>query len=140
MEQTTNKYPTLLPKEPTETASAEVSPTELKDAEPDVLARAIEGFLDAKKGMDISVLDVAEKTSLTSFYVICTATSSTHAKALGDELDFQTSRRGFAPIHVEGRAGGAWVLLDYGPVIVHVFTREAREFYRVERLYEGGTE
>lgn len=137
MEQSTKKYPTLLPKEPVSEPMETIDPNELKDAEPEVLARAAEGFLDAKKGFGITVLDVAEKTSLTSYFVICTATSSTHAKALGDELDFQTSRRGMPPIHTEGRAGGAWVLLDYGPVIVHIFTREARDFYRVERLYEG---
>ena len=134
------KYPTLLPKEPvepmTETA---VDPTELADAEPEALANAIASFLDNKKGADITVLDVADKTSLTSYFVIASATSSTHAKALGDEVDFQTSRRGISPISTEGRAGGAWVLLDYGPVIVHVFTREARDFYRIERLYTDGS-
>ena len=140
MEQSSKKYPTLLPKEPDVILSNEVSPDELKDVDPASLASAIEGFLDAKKGMDISILDVVEKTSLTSYFVICSATSSTHAKALGDELDFQTSRRGASPLHIEGRAGGAWVLLDYGPVIVHIFTREAREFYRVERLYDGNSE
>ena len=127
--------PTLIPKtaeEPTETA---IDPTELAGAEPSALAEAIVSYLDAKKGIDILCLDVEEKTSLTSFFVIATATSTTHAKALGDEVDFQTSRRGFAPIQTEGRAGGAWVLLDYGPVIVHIFTREARDFYRIERLY-----
>lgn len=140
MEQSSPKYPTLLPKEHDVILSEEVSSNELADVEPASLASAIEGFLDAKKGMDISVLDVAEKTPLTSYFVICSATSSTHAKALGDELDFQTSRRGASPLHIEGRAGGAWVLLDYGSVIVHIFTREAREFYRVERLYEGNAE
>lgn len=140
MEQPTNQYPTLIPKEPVSETSDTIGPCELKDAEPETLAKAVEGFLDAKKGSDILVLDVAEKTSLTSYFVICTATSTTHAKALGDELDFQTSRRGATPIHTEGRAGGAWVLLDYGPVIVHIFTPDARDFYRIERLYTGGEE
>lgn len=138
MEQLNKIRPTLLPKEPITEPEATVDPTELKDVDPEMLAKAAAGFLDAKKGADILVLDVAEKTSLTSYFVICTATSSTHVKALGDELDYQTTRRGAAPIHTEGRAGGAWVLLDYGPVIVHIFTRDARDFYRIERLYEGG--
>lgn len=130
------KYPSLILKktveEPTEVA---VDPNELVDAEPAALANAIATYLDAKKGDDVTVLDVEAKTSLTSFFVIATATSSTHVKALGDEVDFQTTRRGLSPISSEGRAGGSWVLLDYGPVIVHVFTREARDFYRIERLY-----
>ena len=128
-------YPTLVPKTAEEPAEAAIDPTALAGAEPNVLAEAIVSYLDAKKGMDILCLDVEAKTSLTSFFVIATATSTTHAKALGDEVDFQTSRGGFAPIQTEGRAGGAWVLLDYGPVIVHIFTREARDFYRIERLY-----
>lgn len=133
-----NKLPPLSSDEmPPETA---VDPNELKDAEPAMLAEAIAKYLDGKKGADISLLDVAEKTSLTSYFVFCTATSSTHVKALCDEVDYQTTRRGFAPIHEEGRAGGAWALLDYGPVIVHIFTRDARDFYRVERLYEGEAE
>lgn len=132
------KYPTLIPKEqiaPEEEVT--VNPEELKDADPKVLAEAVATYLDNKKGINITVLDVAEKTSLTSYFVICSATSTTHAKALGDTVDFEATRRGFAPIQTEGRAGGAWVLLDFGPVIVHVFTREARDFYRIERLYEG---
>ena len=135
------KYPTLLPKTQEEPAAeVQIDSTELIGAEPDVLADAIATYLDNKKGADIAVLDVADKTSLTSFFVIATATSTTHAKALGDEIDFQTSRRGVSPISTEGRAGGAWVLLDYGPVIVHIFTREARDFYRIERLYTDGAE
>ena len=132
------RYPTLLPKQQETVTEVEVDPHELENAEPDCLANAIASYLDMKKGMEISVLDVADKTSLTSYFVIATATSSTHVKALCDETDFQTSRRGFAPISSEGRAGGAWALLDYGPVIVHIFTREARDFYRIERLYTGG--
>ena len=132
----THLRPRTVTEEPTE---ATVDPTALCGAEPEVLANAIVSYLDAKKGMDLLCLDVAEKTSLTSDFVIATATSTTHAKALGDEVDFQTSRRGFAPISTEGRAGGAWVLIDYGPVIVHVFTRDARDFYRIERLYTDET-
>ena len=119
----------------TEEPAELVIPDELKDVEPKVLAEAIVEFLDGKKGFDIATLYVEEKTSLTSYFVIATGSSTTHVKALGDEVDFQTSRRGCGPISTEGRAGGAWVLLDYGPVIVHIFTRDAREFYNIEHLF-----
>ena len=119
----------------TEEPAELVIPDELKDVEPKVLAEAIVEFLDGKKGIDIATLYVEDKTSLTSYFVIATGSSTTHVKALGDEVDFQTSRRGCDPISTEGRAGGAWVLLDYGPVIVHIFTRDAREFYNIERLF-----
>lgn len=120
-------------------STPEVDPCELVSASPEDLAKAIYDYLDNKKAMNLERLYVEDKTSLTSYFVVATATSSTHAKALGDEVDFQTTRRGISPIHAEGRAGGSWVLLDYGSVIVHIFTREAREFYRIERLYQGGS-
>ena len=119
----------------TEEPAQLVIPDELKDVEPKVLAEAIVEFLDGKKGIDIATLYVEDKTSLTSYFVIATGSSTTHVKALGDEVDFQTSRRGCDPISTEGRAGGAWVLLDYGPVIVHIFTRDAREFYNIEHMF-----
>ncbi len=111
------------------------SPEELKNASPDALATAISAFLDAKKAENILVLDVEAQTSLCSRFVIATGRSNTHVNALGDEVRFQTSRRGYAPLATEGRSGGTWLLLDYGPVIVHIFTEEAREFYHLERLY-----
>ncbi len=81
--------------------------------------------LEDKKARDIKVLRTTEQTVLADYFVICNGTSSTHIKALVDEVD---KRR-------EGLRSDIWVLMDFGCVIVHVFTDEARKFYNLERLW-----
>jgi ribosome-associated protein len=91
--------------------------------------------LDNKKGLDIKLLEVTEITVLADFFIICTATSTTHVKALTDELEFKLKEQGIMPGHIEGHKASGWILMDYGSVIVHIFTQEAREFYALERLW-----
>ncbi|MCL1820522.1 MAG: ribosome silencing factor [Oscillospiraceae bacterium] len=91
--------------------------------------------LDAKKGIDVKLLEVTEITVLADYFVVSTATSSTHLQALTDELEFKLKERGIMPRNIEGHKAGGWILMDYGTVIVHVFTQEAREFYALERLW-----
>ena len=91
--------------------------------------------LDDKKARDVKVLKTAEQTVLADYFVICNGTSSTHIKALVDEVDKQLSEAGEPPIRREGLRSDIWVLMDFGSVIVHVFTDEARKFYNLERLW-----
>ena len=91
--------------------------------------------LDEKKAKDVKVLKTAEQTVLADFFVICNGTSSTHIKALVDEVDKLLSEAGEPPIRREGLRSDIWVLMDFGSVIVHVFTDEARKFYNLERLW-----
>jgi ribosome-associated protein len=91
--------------------------------------------LNDKKARDVKVLKTAEHTVLADYFVICNGTSSTHIKALVDEVDKQLSRSGEPPIRREGLRSDIWVLMDFGCVIVHVFTDEARKFYDLERLW-----
>jgi len=91
--------------------------------------------LDDKKAKDIKVLKTGGKTVLADYFVICNGTSSTHIKALVDEVDKQLSEAGEPPIRREGLRSDIWVLMDFGCVIVHVFTDEARKFYNLERLW-----
>lgn len=107
----------------------------LTGASPEELAHAIFDVLDAKKARDIQVLRVREQTVLADFFVICTGLSSTQIKALGGEVEYKLEQRGVAPQHFEGRDNNAWVVLDYGTVIVHIFSRESRDFYKLEKLY-----
>ena len=100
------------------------------------LAEAIAEVLDSKKARDIKVLYVEDKTVIAEYFVICTANSSTQVKALAGEVEFRTEQRGLPPYSVEGRDNNSWILLDYSNVIVHIFSREAREFYNLEKLYE----
>lgn len=107
----------------------------LKGASPKELAEAIFEILDSKKGRDIRVLSVEGKTEIADYFVLCTGNSSTQIKALSGEVEFRTTERGVEPDRVEGRDNNTWLIVDYGNVIVHIFSREAREFYNLDKLY-----
>ena len=113
--------------------------TPLDPADAKTLAEAIADVLDSKKGRDIKVLHVEDVTSIADYFVVCTATSNTHVKALSGEVEYQLERRGVYAYHIEGRDNNSWVVLDYCNVIVHIFNREAREFYNLDKLYENTT-
>jgi ribosome-associated protein len=91
--------------------------------------------LETKKAKDVKVLKTAEQTVLADYFVICNGTSSTHIKALVDEVDKELSQAGEPPIRREGLRSDIWVLMDFGCVIVHLFLAEARGFYDLERLW-----
>lgn len=100
------------------------------------LAEKIVEILDNKKGVDIELIPVAEKTVLADYFVICSGTSSTHIKALADEVEYMLKRDfDVAPDHIEGRESGRWILLDYKDVVVHVFHPEERANYNLEKLW-----
>ena len=112
----------------------------LENAEPVELAHAIFDVLDAKKAQKLRVLRVEDQTVITEYFVLCTGNSSTQVKSLGGEVEYKIGLRGVAPLHFEGRDNNSWVILDYGPVIVHVFSREARDFYNLDKLYGDAEE
>ena len=91
--------------------------------------------LDEKKARDITVLKTESVTVLADYFIICTASSSTHGKTLVEETEKALTLAGEPPLRREGYRSGNWVLLDFGCVIVHVFLQEAREFYNLERLW-----
>ena len=101
-----------------------------------IAARALED----KKARDVKILKTAEQTVIADYFVICNGTSSTHIKALVDEVDRKLSEAGEPPIRREGLRSDIWVLMDFGSVIVHVFTDEARKFYNLERLWSDSEE
>ena len=106
----------------------------MKDAEPLDLAREAAKILLNKKAAQLKLLSVSDVTVIADYYVIVTGRSSTQIKALSDDLVYEMGRRDVPCAHIEGRDGGAWILCDFGPVIVHIFDRESREYYRLERL------
>ena len=91
--------------------------------------------LDMKKGMDIKLLKIDKVSSLADYFLICTGTSNTHVKTLCDHAEYTLDQLGETMLGREGHRGNSWELLDYGSVVVHVFTEEAREFYSLERLW-----
>ena len=99
------------------------------------LARA----LDAKKAVNVHILAVEDLTTVTEYFVIATGMSTTHVGALADEAEFQLDREGVKVLRTEGHDGKRWVLLDYGSVIVHVFTQEAHDYYDLEHLWADAT-
>ena len=105
----------------------------------EVAAKVVEA-LDAKKGIDIKLLKIADVTTLAEYFVICTGSSNTHVKTLCDAAEEAMDAAGETLVSREGHRGGTWVLLDYGAVVVHVFTEETREFYNLERLWNDATE
>ena len=97
--------------------------------------RELLAVLDEGKGEQIAVLDMRGIAGFTDFMVLCSGRSDTHVRALVDAVHRQRRDQGLKPAHIEGRAEGSWVLMDYFDVIVHVFTSESREFYQLERLW-----
>ena len=91
--------------------------------------------LDEKKGMDIKLLRINDVSSLADYFLICTGTSNTHVKTLCDYAEHTLESLGESLLGREGHRGNTWELLDYGSIVVHVFTEEAREFYSLERLW-----
>ena len=108
----------------------------LDAADAKALAVAIADVLDSKKGHDIKVLHVEDKTVIAEYFVLCTGNSSTQIRALTGEVEFKIGQRGVEPYGIEGRDNNSWMVMDYSNVLVHVFSREAREFYNLDKLYE----
>lgn len=94
--------------------------------------------LDSKKALDIKVIKIQDISAIADYFVIATGTSSTHVKALADEVEAQLDEAGISVSHVEGYRSNSWILLDYVDVVVHVFSDEAREYYDLERLWQDG--
>ena len=95
--------------------------------------------LEDKKGEDIQVIDISEISVLADYFVIATGTSGTHIRALSDEVQDTLTKQGVEPRNVEGKSTG-WILLDYGTVVVHLFTPDQRETYSLEHLWADAKE
>ncbi|CAD5107634.1 ribosome silencing factor [Zestomonas carbonaria] len=101
------------------------------------LAKVAIAALEDLKGQDITTIDVREKTSVTDFMVIASGTSSRHVKALAENVLEKVKEQGVRPLGSEGLDGGEWALLDLGDVVVHVMQVATRQFYDLERLWQG---
>ena len=96
--------------------------------------------LDSKKGKEIRVLAVDHLTSLADYFVICTGNSKTQVSSLSEEIEFRLGQNNIKPLHIEGHRGDTWILSDYGSIILHVFSADQRDFYKIEKLYDEGSE
>ncbi len=101
------------------------------------LAEKIVEILDSKKGIDIQLIDVSEKTIMADYFVICSGNSTTQIKALADEVEVVLKNENdLYADHVEGRNSNRWILIDYKDVVVHIFHPEDRANYDLEKLWE----
>jgi ribosome-associated protein len=106
-----------------------------KEMMPEELARRLAAIADDKKATELVALDVRALVSYTDYLVICTARNERQAKAVHDEVYHQLKRDGWLPARVEGEREADWVLMDYLDAVLHIFTPELRERYRLEVLW-----
>lgn len=100
-------------------------------------AKKIVGIADLKKAHDIDLIKIADVSSITDYFVICTANSEIQVKSVADEIEFKLKQEDeIAPSHIEGYNTAGWILLDYNDVVVHIFNKESRAFYSLERLWQ----
>jgi ribosome-associated protein len=103
--------------------------------QPKRLARRIKEAAEDKKAEDILVLDIARLTTIANFFVIMHGNSDVHVRAIANHIYQDLKDEGMRALHAEGVEDGRWAVLDFGAVIVHVFYRDLREFYGLERLW-----
>ena len=103
--------------------------------DPRALAEEITKIVDSKKAKDIKLLRIDDKTIIADYFVICGANSNTQVKAIAGEVEYKLEEQGIKPHHIEGYNEAVWAVLDYSSVIVHIFNREARDFYKLEKLW-----
>ena len=99
------------------------------------LANNIAELIFNKKGYGVKILDLKEVATFTDYFVICSADSDTQVKAIADEIDKSLRDSGLKSWHKEGYRALNWVLIDYVDVVVHVFKKDMREFYNLEKLW-----
>ncbi len=102
------------------------------------MAKIAYAALDEKKGEDIKVIEVADITILADYFIIANGTNSSQVQALVDNVEEALHKGGYEPKRIEGIKNTSWVLLDYGDVIIHIFSKEDRLFYDLERIWRDG--
>ena len=106
--------------------------------ESNIIAQKISEILTDKKAKDVKSIDIREVTIIADYFVICSGTSTTHIKALADEVEEKMKEMNVELLRKEGYNSARWILLDFNSVVVHVFHEEDREFYNLERLWSDG--
>jgi ribosome-associated protein len=103
--------------------------------EPSEIARRVVDVLSDRQALDVVMLDVSKVASFADYFVIATGQNSRHLAALLDAFDKELAREGIKSLRTEGDSGSDWILVDFGPVIVHLFTDEGRDYYKLEALW-----
>lgn len=102
------------------------------------IAKLVYTSLDNKKGEDIRIIDIKDISVIADYFIIANGTNSLHVRALVDNVDKVLSKNGYTPKRIEGIKSDNWTLIDYGDVVVHIFSKEDRLFYDLERIWRDG--
>lgn len=103
------------------------------------MAKIAYDALDEKKGYDIKVIDISEITMIADFFIIASGDNSNQIQALISNVEEKMHKAGYAAKRIEGNKNSTWVLMDFGDIIVHIFDKEDRLFYDLERIWADGT-
>ena len=104
------------------------------------IVKKIYNIIEDKKGDDIKVIDISKVSSIADYFIIASANNINQVQAISDEIDFALGKEGILPKAVEGNKNATWMLLDYNDIVVHIFLREDRAFYDLDRIWRDGTE
>lgn len=113
---------------------------ELENASSYEIACAAVKVLDSKKAADLKLLKIDSKTTIADYFVICSGNSSTQIKTLSDEVEYQLGVGKVPYVRLEGTDSDEWKVIDCHDIIVHVFSNEARGFYKLEKLWADAEE
>ncbi len=102
------------------------------------MARIAYRALEDKKGIDIKIIDIGSVSVLADYFLIANGTNESQVRAMVDSVEEELAKAGYPLKQVEGYGTGKWVLLDFGDIIVHVFDKENRLFYDLERIWRDG--
>ena len=100
----------------------------------DLAVKAAEAALK-KKALDVTILDLSGLTVIADYFVICSGESTTQVKAVAESIEEELAKKRKKPLGIEGTAHSHWILLDYGDVVIHVFEKETRAYYNLEKLW-----
>lgn len=102
------------------------------------MAKMICSALEDKKGEDIKIINISEISVMADYFIIASGTNRSQVQAMADNVEEILGKAGCEPKQIEGYRSGNWILLDYRDVIVHIFDRENRLFYDLERIWRDG--
>lgn len=102
------------------------------------MAKLVYDALEDKKGEDIQVIEIKEISIIADYFIIANGSNSSQVDALVDNVKEVLAKKGYEPLRIEGVRSASWILMDYGDVVVHVFSREDRLFYNLERIWRDG--
>ena len=94
--------------------------------------------VDDKKALDVTVLDISRISSFANYFLVCSGDSSRQIQAIADEVEEKLRIGGLRPSHIEGYSNAEWILMDYTDMVVHIFSKKARAYYDLERLWRDG--